>query len=65
MLLLFTGILELYLPEKLHLIQKSQITLSDVNAFVQILLIMKLLVDKDGKGEMVKAFKPEDKLALL
>ena len=51
----------LTLEERNHRIKKSN-NFEDLNALVD-LLIMKLLV-KNDKGEMVKAFKPEDKFAL-
>ncbi|HSG30939.1 MAG TPA: hypothetical protein VLB82_05275 [Thermodesulfobacteriota bacterium] len=51
----------LTLEERNHIIKKSN-NFEDLNALVD-LLIMKLLV-KNDKGEMVKAFKPEDKFAL-
>ena len=51
----------LTLEERNYIIKKSN-NFEDLNALVD-LLIMKLLV-KNDKGEMVKAFNPEDKFAL-
>jgi len=51
----------LTLEEKNKLFQKSA-SLNDLSVLVD-LLIMKLLV-KNDKGELEKAFKPEDKFAL-
>ena len=51
----------LTLEERNYIIKKSN-NFEDLNALVD-LLIMKLLV-KNDKGEMIKAFNPEDKFAL-
>ena len=51
----------LTLEERNYIIKKSN-NFEDLKALVD-LLIMKLLV-KNDKGEMVKAFNPEDKFAL-
>ena len=51
----------LTLEERNYIIKKSN-NFEDLNALVD-LLIMKLLV-KNDKGEIVKAFNPEDKFAL-
>ena len=51
----------LTLEERNYIIKKSN-NFEDLNALVD-LLIMKLLV-KNDKGEMLKAFNPEDKFAL-
>jgi len=51
----------LTLEERNYIIKKSN-NFEDLNALVD-LLIMKLLV-KNEKGEMIKAFNPEDKFAL-
>ena len=51
----------LTLEERNYIIKKSN-NFEDLNALVD-LVIMKLLI-KNEKGEMIKAFKPEDKFAL-
>ena len=51
----------LTLEERNYIIKKSN-NFEDLNALVD-LVIMKLLI-KNEKGEMIKAFSPEDKFAL-